>query len=250
MKIALFAACEVGYEIVKFFHETNEEFSCLVLDAKDKENINKNILDIAKNKEIIYSDHLYKKQSLDALQQMHLDLIILAWWPYIIKENIIKIPKLGCLNFHPSFLPFNRGKHPNFWSLVEDVPYGVSIHFVENQVDSGDIAFQEISEKTWEDTGKSLHEKGKREIVNLFKKNFPRIKNEEIPKFKQDLTEGSFHKSGEIDQASRIKLDEKYEVRHLLNILRARTFPPYPAAWFMENGQKFEVRVEIKKVNE
>jgi len=46
-----------------------------------------------------------------------------------------------------------------------------------------------------------------------------------------------------------IELDKAYKARELLDLLRARTFRPHPGAWFLENGERYEVRVEIKKAN-
>jgi methionyl-tRNA formyltransferase len=42
-----------------------------------------------------------------------------------------------------------------------------------------------------------------------------------------------------------IDLDDTYTARHLLNILRARTFPPYAAAYFWQDGKKVFVRVQL-----
>lgn len=47
-----------------------------------------------------------------------------------------------------------------------------------------------------------------------------------------------------------IHLEEEYRARDLLNKIRARTFEPFPAAYFMEDGEKYEVRVTIQKVTE
>ena len=44
-----------------------------------------------------------------------------------------------------------------------------------------------------------------------------------------------------------IDLDRAYQARDLLNILRARTFPPYPGAFFRENGRKIYVRLELEE---
>jgi methionyl-tRNA formyltransferase len=251
MNIALFAGRAVGYEVAKFFGESHEPLACLVVDAKDDSGINEKVIrdsGIARER-VFYSDRIYTDETLAALQGMNLDLIILAWWPYIIKEKLINIPRLGCLNFHPAYLPHNRGKNPNFWSLVEQRPSGVTIHFVDPGVDSGDIAYQKLIPSSWEDTGETLYNKGLKEIVDLFKEKFPEIKRGKIPRKPQDLSAGSFHKAVELDPASQIELDKTYRGRELLNVIRARTFRPYPAAWFVEDGVKYEVRIEITRVN-
>ena len=47
-----------------------------------------------------------------------------------------KIPKYETINLHPSYLPHFKGKDPNFWSILKDGPYGVSIHRVNKKIDS------------------------------------------------------------------------------------------------------------------
>ncbi len=253
MKFVVFASDYVGKEIVKFFGEINQPISCLVLDIKDKDNFNDEIVDsfTAKNPEspIIYSDKIYNEESLALLKNISPDIMVLAWWSYIIKLPLIQIPRLGVLNFHPSYLPFNRGKHYNFWTLVEETPFGVTIHWVNEGVDSGDIAFQRLIRKTWGDTGKTLYYKAQETIIHLFRDNFERLKQGQIPRIPQNLNEGSFHRANELTAASRIDLEKEYKAKDLLNLLRAKTFPPYPAAWFVDDeGNKFEVRVEISHI--
>ena len=252
MKIGLFAADIVGNETAKFFGENKEPLACLVLDSKDRKGLNSEIIRnsrIADPRKIFYSDSLYEKQTPNALRSLELDLILLAWWPYIVKKDLIEIPRMGCLNFHPSYLPYNRGKHYNFWTVVEDAPFGVTLHWVNEGIDAGDIAFQSPIEKFWGDTGETLYYKAQEEIVKLFRQKFPEIKQGNIPRIPQDLARGIFHRSDELEHASRIELEKHYKARDLLNILRARTFPPYPGAWFIDKGVKYEVRVQITRVD-
>jgi len=249
MNFGLFASKYVGGEIAKFFGQNDESLSCLVLDSNENPLINLNIIQSSKisRDRIFYSNDIYNEKSLNKLKKLNLDLIILAWWPYILKEELISLPKIGCLNFHNSFLPYDRGKHANFWTLLEGTPFGVTIHFINRGVDSGDIAFQSIIVKSWEDTGESLYHKAQNELIKLFVEKFPQIKQGKIPKISQDPVQGSYHHSSELGPASKIDLDKKYKARDLLNIIRARNFPPYPGAWFIDNDEKYEVHVTIKK---
>ena len=82
----------------------------------------------------------------------------------------------------------------------------------------------------------------------MFKEKFPEIKSGCIPRKPQELNEGSCHKSDELEPMSQIHLAGSYTAVELLNIIRARTFQPYPGAWFMDNGEKYEVRIEIQRV--
>jgi methionyl-tRNA formyltransferase len=177
----------------------------------------------------------------------HFDLGILAWWSAIIKEPLLSLPKHGFINTHPSLLPFNRGKHYNFWALVEQAPFGVTLHFVDNGVDSGDIVAQLPIEYGWEDTGGSLYEKACAAIQELFKLIYPQMRKFDMQRTKQDLNAGSFHLARELDAACLIDLDREYRAKDLLNLIRARTFEKKPACWFSDGGRDYEVRIDIKE---
>jgi len=175
------------------------------------------------------------------------DLGLLAWWPNIIKAPLLDYPKEGFVNTHPSLLPHNRGRNYNFWALVEGSPFGVTLHRVDGGVDTGPIYAQKQIPVTWEDTGATLYSKAAAGMIELFKETYPRLRTGSIHATPQDKSVGTFHRGAELEAASRIDLDKNYSGRDLLNLLRARTFPPHPGAWFEEDGVKYEVRVDISR---
>jgi methionyl-tRNA formyltransferase len=175
--------------------------------------------------------------------------IILAWWPFIVKSSLLSIPTHGVVNFHPSLLPYNRGKHYNFWTIVEETPFGVSLHFVNESVDAGDVLFQKPISKSWLDTGESLYKRAQQAMVELFVENYRRLIDGNYRPQKQNLEKGSFHLAKEIEPASEILLDKKYTARELLNLLRARTFPPHPGCRFTDESGTYQVRIFIEKIS-
>jgi methionyl-tRNA formyltransferase len=70
------------------------------------------------------------------------DFVVSFGYRYILRKNIIK--KLNCpiFNLHISYLPYNRGAHPNFWAFYEKTPSGVTIHLIDEGVDTGSIIYQ------------------------------------------------------------------------------------------------------------
>lgn len=74
----------------------------------------------------------------------NIDLTVSYTYPYILKKAILEALNYNVVNLHNSFLPFNRGSSPNVWSIVEDTPSGVSIHYIDDGVDSGNLISQEI----------------------------------------------------------------------------------------------------------
>ena len=241
----------VGFEIIKYLIDSNEHISYLVLDSSDRNNFNSKITNYYKKQfpdnQIYFEDVLNDKKFLLDIEKQQIELGILAWWPHILKGEIFNITKRGWLNFHPSFLPFNRGRNPNFWCLVDETVSGVSLHFIDEGVDTGNIVAQKKFTTTWEDTGKSVYEKSRDLIVELFKEIFPKLKNNQLDSIKQKKDTGVYHKASELDQISEIKLEENYKARDLLNILRARMFPPHPSTFFYDDGKKYSIKITIKE---
>ncbi len=176
-----------------------------------------------------------------------IDLGILAWWPNIIRRTLMSLPQQGFINTHPSLLPHNRGKHYNFWALVEQAPFGVTLHQVTESVDAGPIFAQRCIAYDWTGNGETLYRMAQDAMAELFAETYPKLRLGLIAPIPQDLSQGSYHRASELNEASRIDLDRRYTARDLLNRLRARTFRGQPACWFQDDGDVFEVRVEITR---
>jgi len=83
-------------------------------------------------------------ETLTTLATYRPDMICVACFSLRIPRVLRELPLLGCLNVHPSLLPANRGPVPLFWTLREGhVSTGVTIHFIDEGMDSGDILAQE-----------------------------------------------------------------------------------------------------------
>ena len=127
------------------------------------------------------------------------DLIISFGYRKIIKNSYLKLSKRPILNLHISYLPYNRGAHPNFWSFANNTPKGVTIHEIDRKIDMGyivfrkKIIFKKIKTLTFSETHKILI----REIEKLFILNYYKIISGKYLK-KKINSKGSFHKSSEL----------------------------------------------------
>ena len=245
-KLLLLADGRVGNEVYRFL--ARKYPSDIKLIVCTEENV---ISDAARRDGFTVVIWTTPEELCGLIEEMHMSfqLGLTAWWPYILKQPLISLPKKGFINFHPSFLPHNRGKHYNFWAIVEEAPFGVSLHFVDEHVDTGDIVVQRRIEYDWSDTGETLYWKAQDSMVKLFVESYPTLRSLHIPRKRQNSSEGSFHKSTEIESASVIELDQLYTARKLLNLLRARTFAGHPACRFKDSTGTFEARISIKKVD-
>lgn len=96
------------------------------------------------------------KEFNEYLKTLNLDIIINQSQSFI-KKELLEIPKIGVLNRHNALLPKNRGRLTPFWVLFnQEIRTGVSIHFVEESLDSGDIIVQKEYEVGKKDTFNSL----------------------------------------------------------------------------------------------
>ncbi len=93
------------------------------------------------------------------LETLDLDLII-NQSQNIIKKELLEIPKIGVINRHNALLPKNRGRLTPFWvAFNNENETGVSIHFVEEGIDSGDIIVQKRFEVTAKDNFNTIVKK-------------------------------------------------------------------------------------------
>ena len=77
------------------------------------------------------------------LKNLDPDLIVITHFKKLLKKEIISIPKFGCINLHPSLLPKYRGMAPQHWPIINgDSETGITVHYVDEFADTGDIILQ------------------------------------------------------------------------------------------------------------
>ena len=143
------------------------------------------------------------------------DLIISFGYRYIIANKVIR-DSCPIINLHISFLPFNRGSHPNFWSHFDGTPSGITIHLIDQGIDTGKYLYQkEVPFNIKKITYNESYEILVNEIENLFIHNL-----EEMLSFEYDPKEyrekGTYHSSADLPQEvdwSRIIYDQMQSLR-------------------------------------
>ena len=245
-KVIIFAHSFVGLEITKYFvkYYSDDLLQVVVMEKGS------DIYNYAKNNAIkvsVYDSSEY----INFISSNKFDVGFLIWWPKIIPKKLFTKAKNGFINTHPSFLPFCKGKHYNFWTLVENCKFGVTLHYVDEGIDTGDIISQKVIEYDWLDNGQTLFEKARSEMINLFIEFYPKFRENKIKRIKQDSKKISYHHSSEIDVMSKLDLSRNYMLKDILNLLRARTFSGYPACFFEDPQTKkqYEVRISIREKN-
>ncbi len=126
------------------------------------------------------------KVDADTVKKINPDIIVSYNYKHILSKDVFSVPRMRALNLHISYLPWNKGAHPNVWSFIENTPKGVTIHYIDEGVDTGDIILQkEVSLDEDKATLKTSYEKLHEEIQELFKSHWAELKAEKIKSQKQ-----------------------------------------------------------------
>jgi methionyl-tRNA formyltransferase len=92
----------------------------------------------------------------------------------ILRSDVLD--RIPIVNLHIAYLPFNRGADPNLWSVLEDTPAGVTIHHMDEGVDTGDIiARRRVALDDATDTLASAYARLQEAMAELFREQWPAI---------------------------------------------------------------------------
>lgn len=153
-----------------------------------------------------------------------MDLTISYGLKHLLTKN--QIDTFCPINLHISFLPFNRGYHPNFWSFMENSPSGVTIHRIDEGIDTGPVLAQrqvDIDPKMH--TFASSYELLRAEIEALLLNKIEDLFDSRDLKLVPQLSKGSFHKKSDLPKEFRGWNSNIYEERSRLGELYS--FPDY-----------------------
>jgi methionyl-tRNA formyltransferase len=190
---------------------------------------------------------LTTKNQLQVIKDIQPEYVIACGYRHIVPEEILDVPVGGCLNIHPAYLPYNRGANPNVWSIVEGTPAGVTLHWMDPNLDTGDIIARRKVEGDFSDTGKDLYERLEDAQVALFRETWPNIVAGEIDETEQEEDAGTYHRTSDFEELCELDPNEEVRVKEFLDRLRALTFPPYDNAKIEVDGETYYVEVDISK---
>jgi UDP-4-amino-4-deoxy-L-arabinose formyltransferase/UDP-glucuronic acid dehydrogenase (UDP-4-keto-hexauronic acid decarboxylating) len=164
------------------------------------------------------------------------EIIFSFYYRKMIDSEILSLPQIGAFNLHGSLLPVYRGRCPVNWVLINgEKKTGITLHYMIEKPDAGDIVGQKEIPIDFTDTAKTLYNKLCGAATLLLDELLPQIKNGRIPRTKQDLAAGSYF-GGRKPEDGRI--DWHKSAGEIYNLIRAVT-EPYPGAFgLLDHGEK------------
>jgi methionyl-tRNA formyltransferase len=248
MRILFLGNNWLGWQSLKWLRERNEDVVGVVLHPESRAKYRAEIAhEVAGSSEVFDASQLKDSSVLQRVRTLRADIAVSVLFGYILRADFIESFPRGCINLHPALLPYNRGAYPNVWSIVDKTPSGVTLHYVDSGVDTGDVIAQKEVPVKPTDTGETLYRRLDAEALELFKATWPLICDGTASRTPQPPGEASSHRVRDVEAIDEIDLQKSYVAEDLINIIRARTFPPHCGAYFIQGGKKIYLQIELKE---
>ena len=238
MKTIFMGTPEFAVPSLEKVFETTELTAIFTKEDKPNARGNKIIINPVKqfgiehNIEIIQPRKMKDSELIKKIKDLDPDLIVVVAYGKILPREIIEIPKYGIINVHSSLLPKYRGASPIHSAILNgEKETGVSIMYIEEGLDSGDVILMESCEITETDTLGTLHDKLKVIGAELLGKAITLIEKEEVTSTPQDHTKATFVKPITKEEE---KIDWSRPAEEVYN--KVRGLNPFPGAYTTFKG--------------
>lgn len=170
-------------------------FNCVekgaILFLTNNENTDKVYRFLQTKEKLVYK--FGNKLNLDIIKELEPEYVVSFNYRHIVPKDVIDYMKGRIINLHCSYLPYNRGSSPNFFSFYENTKKGVTIHELSEGLDTGAIYCQrELEFDETKETFASSYDKLMDAMYDLFINNWDFIKNKKITPVTQQ-EEGTYH---------------------------------------------------------
>lgn len=180
------------------------------------------------------------KDHVDELKRY--ELIVSAHCKQIFPRELVDAVR--CVNLHPGFNPDTRGWYPQSFSLAHGKRIGFTVHFMNSDIDAGEIIVRREIEALVTDTSRSLYDRVLQAEVESFDDWLPALVAGTVQSAPPE-NEGTYHSKADFADLCRLDLEQKGTFRDFYDRLRALSFEPFRNAYFVEGGRKVFLRLDI-----
>ena len=243
MKIAFLGSHELGRITLEALVETENKIAAVVTPAIDDEWYS-GVEEVAGkyNLSCYQTENINQKRFVNLFRKEDIDLIVSVNFNQILKKEIIEVPQRGCINVHASLLPKYRGRAPLNWAIINgEDKTGVTVHFIDEDIDTGDIILQRKIPIN--------HDDYISDIMTQVKEIYPEIVLDAIDKIKNDAVVPESQKREGFYCPKRSPedglIDWSKDSADIYNLIRAVSHP-YPGAFtYLEGDKVFIWRAEL-----
>jgi len=176
-------------------------------------------------------------QAIEEVRRLTPDVIVVAAYGQILPREVLEIPRLACLNLHASLLPRWRGAAPIQAAIAAgDSETGITVMYMAEGLDTGDILLQRSVEILPNDTGGSLHDRLAQIAPEALLESLQLVAAANAPRIPQDNAFATYapklkREHGQIDWSESAEAIER----------KVRAYNPWPGAFMKVDGQNLKV---------
>jgi methionyl-tRNA formyltransferase len=172
-------------------------------------------------------------QVVEEVRALTPDVIVVMAYGQILPSGVLEIPKIACLNLHASLLPRWRGAAPIQAAIAAgDQITGITVMYMDEGLDTGDILLQRPSDILPDDTGGSLHDRLAQIAPDALFESLPLLATGTAPRTPQDNALATYAPRLKREQG---KIDWSEQAEAIGRKIRA--FNPWPGT-FMQIGEQ------------
>jgi methionyl-tRNA formyltransferase len=165
-----------------------------------------------------------------ALRELQPHVLVSAGFRRILPREVLEIPAIAAVNFHPSLLPKMRGCDPWFWTIREgETESAATVHFMDERLDAGDIIFQTVIPLTPTERAGTLFQKTLVESLRLVAPLFQALRSGSVPRTPQDQSKASTYPPPRPED---YRIDWNSSAVQIFNLIRASKCRPGARATF------------------
>jgi methionyl-tRNA formyltransferase len=244
-RVIAFGYDELLLESLDFLSKTQIEIAAAVFPSSRQDWRSDRIREIVKERGFSAIEQPLKKEAgefVAKLRKLSPDLILVWSYPMILPNDVIEIPRYGCVNVHLGLLPEYRGVNGIRWALLNgEEKTGVTLHFMDAGIDTGDMIARASFPILPEDDILSLMKKSKVAGLHLLENSWNAIISGKVQTLQQDESKANYYSAGM--EPSEV-IDWLRSSVQIHNLIRASA-APYPGVYTHWNGSKFTVRKSL-----
>ena len=233
MRVLFIGTGEIGAPVLRWLAESREHQLVGIVTQPDKPVGREQRIEAPPIKAAIGANNLPVlqpkriKNAVEEIRALNPDLIVVMAYGQILPRDVLEIPRIACLNLHASLLPRHRGAAPIQAAIAAgDRETGISVMYMDEGLDTGDVLLQKPIEIGSNETGGSLHDRLAQIAPAALSDALPQLASGSAPRIPQDSSIATYapkleREDGRIDwNESAVAIERKI-----------RAFNPWPGAF-------------------
>jgi methionyl-tRNA formyltransferase len=191
----------------------------------------------AKKIPVLQPRRIKEAEGIEEIRILKPDLIVVMAYGQILPRDVLEIPKIACLNLHASLLPRWRGAAPIQAAIAAgDGQTGITVMYMDEGLDTGDILLQSTIPIHADDTGGSLHDRLAQIAAEALVKSLELLTKKSAPRIPQNNARATYapklkREDGKIDWLDPAEAIER----------KIRAFNPWPGAFMKLEGRNLKI---------